>query len=154
MCELFECYISDSSPIPIRVFDDIVRLILGHPSTKEGRGVNPYGILIIETDGEVRKNDTLRSSFDGADFFKARWNISSTEISEILKSEEYISSAKLQVPTAEECIACSYLDVCGGGMPLYRWSDARGYRAPSIYCHDHIKLIRAVSDTLRIEGCH
>lgn len=153
LCELFECYILDRNPVPIRVFDDIIRLLLGESSIKEGRGTNPYGILIIESDGEIRKNDTLRSSFDGADSFSSHWNIKTIEISEVLRSEEFISYTKMQIPTSEECNACQYIGICGGGMPLYRWSKSKGYDAPSIYCQDHIKLINTISSALKKEGC-
>jgi uncharacterized protein len=153
MCDLFECYVTDKNPVPVRIFDDIIRIILGQPSTKEGIGVDSYGILIVESDGELRKNDTLRSSFDGADFFNTRWNVSTTEISEVLGSYEFNCYSRMQTPTSAECIKCPHLYVCGGGMPLYRWSDARGYDSPSVYCRDHIKIINKISEALIKEGC-
>lgn len=152
LCELFECYASDPSPVPIRFFDDIVRLLLGDSGTKEGQGTDPYGILIFETDGEIRKNDTLRSSFDGADFFTSRWNVRDTKISEVLSSKEFSEYAHMQIPICETCNSCEYLSVCGGGMPLYRWSESNGYDSPSVYCHDHMKIIRFVKERLMREG--
>lgn len=152
LCELFECYASDQAPVPIRLFDDMVRLLLGGTSTKEGQGTDPYGILIFETDGEIRKNDTLRSSFDGADFFSSRWNVHDTKISDILSSSEYSDYAHMQINLCDSCNACEYKTVCGGGMPLYRWGNNHGYNAPSVYCHDHIKIIRSVKQRLTLEG--
>jgi Arylsulfatase regulator (Fe-S oxidoreductase) len=152
ICELFECYISDPAPVPIRFFDDIIRLLLGGSATKEGQGTDPYGIIIFETDGEIRKNDTLRSSFDGADFFTSRWNVCDTKISDVLASSEFSEYAHMQIPVCKSCKSCEYLDVCGGGMPLYRWSKSHGYDAPSVYCHDHIEIIRSIKKRLAIEG--
>jgi uncharacterized protein len=152
LCELFECYTSDSSPVPIRFFDDIVRLLLGGKGTKEGQGINPYGILIFETNGEIRKNDTLRSSFDGADFFTARWNVCDINISDVLSSSEFSEYAHMQIPICESCKTCEHESVCGGGMPLYRWGEIHGYNAPSIYCHDHMKIINLVKERLELEG--
>ncbi|GLR65104.1 cyclophane-forming radical SAM/SPASM peptide maturase YhhB [Marinospirillum insulare] len=152
LCELFECYTSDPTPVPIRFFDDIVRLLLGDSGTKEGQGTDPYGILIFETDGEIRKNDTLRSSFDGADFFTSRWNVRNTKISDVLSSSEFAEYAHMQIPICEACKSCELQSVCGGGMPLYRWSEDHGYDAPSVYCHDHIKIIRSVKERLMLEG--
>ena len=60
---------------PVRILDDLIKLCLGGMSRKEGQGKDPYGILIIETDGEIRKNDTLRASFEGADRFDGGWNV-------------------------------------------------------------------------------
>lgn len=153
LCELFECYVTDPSPVPVRFFDDIIRLLLGAPSIKEGRGIEPYGILIIETDGEIRKNDTLRASFDGADFFSERWNVTNTAISNVLSSKEFFEYAEMQIPVTEKCSSCEYFSVCGGGMPLYRWGDAHKYNAPSVYCKDHIMIIDSITKRLTLSGC-
>ncbi len=139
---VLDSYLADPSPVPIRVCDDIIKLCLGGESVKEGRGVNPYGILVVETDGEIRKNDTLRASFDGADRFGNPWNVTSTPLSTVLASQEYIAYTSMQIPESDACRDCELLAVCGGGMPLYRWSAERGYDNPSVYCRDHKTMIR------------
>ena len=149
---LFDIYLADSSPVPIRIIDDIVKLCLGGQSRKEGQGTSPYGILIIETDGSIRKNDTLRSSYDGADLFKTNWNIQTTTIGQVLVSQEFTDYSKLQYPISVDCRQCSLLSICGGGMPLYRWSTNRSYDNPSVYCHDHSLLIRHVLTNLAEHG--
>ncbi len=55
LCELFECYTSDPTPVPIRFFDDIIRLLLGDSGTKEGQGTDPYGILILKQMGNKKE---------------------------------------------------------------------------------------------------
>ena len=139
---LLDLYFADASPVPIRVVDDTIKLCLGGASQKEGQGNGRYGILIVETNGEIRKNDTLRASFEGADKFSRQWNIANTPISAVLSSNEYNAYAHMQVPTCSKCQRCQLFAICGGGMPLYRWSAARGYDNPSIYCHDHAVFIR------------
>ena len=142
LSKVLDLYLADASPVPIRVCDDLIKLCLGGESVKEGRGVNPYGILVIETDGEIRKNDTLRASFDGADRFGTPWNVTTTPLSTVLASEEYIAYTSMQIPESNVCRDCELLVVCGGGMPLYRWSAKRGYENPSVYCLDHETMIR------------
>ena len=139
---LFDLYLSDPTPVPIRLVDDTIKLCLGGTSRKEGSGKDQHGILIIESDGEIRKNDTLRASFEGADQFAGRWNVTTTPLSRVLSSHEYVAYNAMQVPTCEQCRDCDLLAVCGGGMPLYRWSAERGYDNPSVYCHDHAAFIR------------
>ena len=139
---LLDLYLADPFPVPIRIVDDIIKLCLGGVSRKEGQGNTPYGILIVETSGEIRKNDTLRASFEGADRFDGGWNITTTPLSTVLSSQEYITYAGMQAPASSRCRECSLLSVCGGGMPLYRWSSDRGYDNPSVYCHDHAVFIR------------
>lgn len=152
LSELFSCYVADPAPVPIRLFDDIIRIIFGSSSFKEGQGVESFGILIIETNGEIRKNDTLRSSFEGADFFKDRWNIADVEISKVLSSQEFLDYSQMQIPISKKCRDCSYFAVCGGGMPLYRWGEGHNYDAPSVYCADHIVVIDSIKNRLILEG--
>jgi len=149
---LLDLYLADSCPVPIRLFDDTIKLCLGGASQKEGQGKERHGILIIETDGEIRKNDTLRASFEGADRFSAQWNITDTSLATVLSSQEYLSYTNMQVPVSRECMDCSLLEVCGGGMPLYRWSADRGYDNPSAYCLDHAFFINHAVSRLRELG--
>ena len=152
LISLLDLYLADPSPVPIRLVDDTIKLCLGGTSRKEGTGKDQHGILIIETDGEIRKNDTLRASFEGADQFAARWNVTTTPLSRVLSSQEYASYAGMQVPACSLCSDCDLLSVCGGGMPLYRWSAERGYDNPSVYCHDHAAFIRHAAARLRELG--
>ena len=138
---LLDVYLADPAPVPIRILDDSIKLCLGGTSRKEGRGKAQHGILIIETDGEIRKNDTLRASFEGADRFSVRWNVTDTPLATVLSSQEFLDYADMQVPVSRQCVDCDLLDVCGGGMPLYRWSADRGYDNPSVYCRDHALFI-------------
>ena len=146
---LLDLYLSDPSPVPIRVADDTIKLCLGGTSLKEGLGQKRYGILTIETNGEIRKNDTLRASFDGADKFDYPWSVFGTSLPEILSSEEYIDYTSMQSPSSSTCQQCPLFSICGGGMPLYRWSTDRGYDNPSVYCHDHQIFIRHVISRLQ-----
>ena len=142
LIDLLDLYLADPSPVPIRLVDDTIKLCLGGTSRKEGQGKERYGILVVETNGEIRKNDTLRASFEGADRFGSRWNVTTTSLSTVLSSQEYMAYAGMQLPASGRCRNCDLLDICGGGMPLYRWSAARDYDNPSIYCHDHAVFIR------------
>ena len=152
MAKLLDLYLDDPAPVPIRIFDDMIKLCLGGISRKEGRGKEQHGILIMETDGAIRKNDTLRASFEGADRFTERWNVVDHSLRDVLSSREYISYTGMQLPSAAQCRDCELLPVCGGGMPLYRWSADRGYDNPSVYCHDHAILIRHAVSRLRNSG--
>ena len=152
LSSLLDLYLADPSPVPIRLADDTIKLCLGGTSRKEGSGTEQYGILIIETSGEIRKNDTLRASFEGADQFARRWNVTTTPLSQVLSSQEYVEYTGMQAPTSSLCAECELLSVCGGGMPLYRWSNERGYDNPSVYCHDHAAFIRHAVTRLRQFG--
>ena len=145
---LFDVYMSDPDPVPVRVLDDLVKLLLGGSATKEGMGQELHAILIIDTDGTVAKNDTLKSAFDGADRYKEPWSVHTHSLQEIARTAAFREHVEMQQPTARQCLRCPELSICGGGMPLFRWSDERGFDNPSVYCTDHLYLISHVRQYL------
>ena len=104
-------------------------------------GAADYGILVIEADGRVEKNDTLKVAGVGADRFERRWSVVNNPIDEILASAEFQAYYQQQRPVSAVCAACPDLRVCGGGMVAHRWSAARGYDNPTIFCADQRHLI-------------
>lgn len=139
--KLLDIYLADPTPIPIRVLDDMMKLILGGSGTKEGIGATDFGIIIIDTDGSLRKNDTLKSAFRGADRFIYHWSVHTHQLPAITQSPEFATYYAMQRPTASACLACPQLGVCGGGMPVTRWRDDTAYNNPSVYCSDQLLLI-------------
>jgi uncharacterized protein len=152
LIKLLDVYLHDTTPPKIRFLDDMIKLRLGGQGIKEGLGQAEYGIAIIETDGSIAKNDTLKSSFDGADRFKTLWSIHQNRLSDIFKTEEFRQYHDLQRPTSLVCKSCEHFSVCGGGMPLHRWKDGAGYDNPSVYCADQKALIESISIRLKKEG--
>jgi len=141
LARLIDIYLFDQDPLPIRFIDDLIRLILGGKGTKDGAGLTDFGILVIDADGSITKNDTLKSSFNGADRFVQKWSVLSNNLHEILNSDEFAVSHALQRPTSKICLACAELRVCGGGMTLHRWRDDNEYDNTSVYCADQLLVI-------------
>ncbi|MBL1263551.1 cyclophane-forming radical SAM/SPASM peptide maturase YhhB [Candidatus Methylomicrobium oryzae] len=148
LVELLDVYLADQNPIKIRILDDIVRLALGGIGIKEGVGVTDFGIAVIDTDGSVTKNDTLKSSYKGADRFLAHWNIHTHRLIDIFSSSEFADAHKLQRPASLICQTCPELQICGGGMPLHRWKSGSQYDNPSVYCNDQLLIINKVKSIL------
>ncbi|MER8563298.1 cyclophane-forming radical SAM/SPASM peptide maturase YhhB [Mesorhizobium sp. M0578] len=138
---LLNAYLADSDPPNVRLLDDLLRLVLGGRAMKEGVGTADYGILVIEPDGTVDKNDTLKVAGAGADRFEHRWSVFEHSFEEILGSEEFIAYYRQQRPVSAICASCPDLAVCGGGMVAHRWSASRGYDNPTIFCADQRHLI-------------
>ncbi len=152
MTALLDAYLTDSSPIPIRILDDTIKLVLGGYGIKEGVGLTKYGVLVIDTDGSVAKNDTLKSSFNGADRFREPWSVHTHNLGDILRSADFTQYHAMQRPSNATCLACSELSVCGGGMTLHRWSDVTGYDNPSVYCEDQKLLIGRIREKVASLG--
>lgn len=141
LAKLLDIYLADQQPIRIRFLDDLIKLVLGGSGTKDGVGLTNYGVLIIDTDGSITKNDTLKSSFNGADRFSQKWSVHTHTLTEVLNSSEFAMYHALQRPSSATCLSCAELRICGGGMTLNRWRDDNGYDNPSVYCADQRLLI-------------
>lgn len=148
LANLLDLYLADTNPIPIRLLDDMIKLVLGGAGSKEGMGSTMFGIVIIDTDGTVTKNDTLKSAFMGADRFARHWSVHTHRLTEVANSSEFAMYHALQRPTAATCLSCPQLGVCGGGMPVHRWRDDNGYDNPSVYCADQLLLIAHIRNRL------
>ncbi|MEN3230235.1 radical SAM protein [Methylorubrum rhodesianum] len=148
MCRLLDVYLRDRHPVPVRVLDDMLKLLLGGVSRKEGVGLEAYGILVVDTDGSVNKNDTLKSAFGNADRFAVEWSVATHDLRQIVGSAEFAAYHRAQRPSAPACLACPDLKVCGGGMPAHRWSTRNGFANPSVFCADQQRLIDAMRSHL------
>lgn len=148
MARLLEVYLSDSDPLEIRVLDDMLRILFGGSSTKEGLGTDNYGIVIIDTDGSFTKNDTLKSAYPGADQFINSWDIHDNNLAELLQSAEFAQYIESQLPQSVQCRRCPILSVCGGGMALHRWHDETRFDNPSVYCADQKHLVERMRSLL------
>jgi uncharacterized protein len=148
MVGILESYLNDPNPIKVRVLDDMMKVILGGLVTKEGLGITDFSIVIIDTDGTIMKNDTLKSSYNGADKFSEPLNIKSGEFIDFLNSAEFDEYRRMQRPTNVKCLSCPVLNICGGGMILHRWSKEHGFDNTSVYCSDQLYLIGNIKKTL------
>ena len=140
MSKLLNLYISDSESFRIRILDDMMKLLLGGLGVKEGIGLTDYGILVIDTDGFVKKNDTLKSSPLGDNFDKA-WSIHDSCLTDIVASAEFQAYHEAQRPKSVTCLNCRLLKVCGGGMLTHRYKVGTGYNNPTVFCADQSFLI-------------
>lgn len=140
MSVILERYISDQDPPRIRVLDDMVKLILGGAGAKEGVGLTDFGIVVIDTDGSVTKNDTLKSTPEG-DRFDGRWSVGRDQLEQLVRSPEFLAYHEMQRPSSPICAACPELGVCGGGMLTHRFGKENAYDNPSVFCADQKLLI-------------
>lgn len=141
MAVLLRHYLSDPDPTPVRILDDMLRLLLGGAATKEGVGTSDFGILVVETDGSVSKNDTLKSAYPSADRFGEEFSALGRSLTDIMADPVYKAYQAGHVSAPASCRACPDFRVCGGGMPAHRWRDGTGFDNPSVFCSDQRALI-------------
>jgi uncharacterized protein len=153
MSAVLDLYLADPAPPRIRVLDDMIKLSLGGLARKEGVGVSDYGIVVIDTDGSIAKNDTLKSAVAGADVFSAKWSVHTHRLVNIVAAPEFEAYHEAQRPSSLVCAVCPDLTVCGGGMPAHRWSAERGLDNPSVFCADQKLLIARIREWLSAQRC-
>lgn len=140
MCGILDRYVSDPNPFRIRMLDDMMKLLLGGSGVKEGVGLTDYGILVIDTDGSIKKNDTLKSS-SPRDAFSSVLFAGGGAIAKFAGSDEFLEYHHAQRPSSAICQACPILKVCGGGMLTHRFSASRSYDNPTVFCEDQWLLV-------------
>ncbi len=148
MIALVDCYLADPDPPRVRILDDLMALILGGRGRKEGIGLTEYGIIVIDTDGTITKNDTLKVAHPGGDRFPEPRNITERDLLGFLAEPTLDGYHALQEPASPVCRACPELGVCGGGMPAHRFSRENGYENPTIFCADQLALISHLRERL------
>jgi uncharacterized protein len=128
----------------IRLFSELIQLVLGNPGGVEGLGVQPSTLIVVDTDGSIKQLDSLSSTYsDAAD---TGLQVATDAFDAAL---DHPTTVARQIGTdalAEQCQQCPVLHVCGGGLYPHRYRPGTGFRNPSVYCADLKKLIEHVRD--------
>jgi uncharacterized protein len=123
----------------VRLFREIMQLLLGGQSAVETVGLSPSSLLVVETDGSVEQVDTLKSAYHGASGIGL--NIWQHSIDEALLHPGVAARQIGIAALADECQGCAIRSVCGGGYYPHRYRKGAGFRHPSVFCPDLMALI-------------
>ncbi len=130
----------------VRLFQEIVALLLGAPSGAEAVGLSPVAAVVVETDGAIEQVDSLRSAYRGAaetglDVFRHSFDT-------VLGHPGVVARQLGERALSADCRACPVGRVCGGGNYAHRYAPGTGFRHPSVYCADLERLVRHVAHRL------
>jgi uncharacterized protein len=128
----------------IRVFEEIIHLLLGGKSATEVVGLTPTSLIVIETDGSIEQSDALKSTYHDA--ARTGLHIVRDSFDTALQIPE-IAARQLGLDAlSEECLACQIRRICGGGLYAHRYRRKTGFRNRSVYCHDLYVLIMHIRE--------
>jgi uncharacterized protein len=148
LIEIFEHWY-DKPQTRVRLFEEIMQLLLGGASDSEIVGLAPARMVVIETDGSVEQEDTLKIAFDGAaatDLHLARDPLDAALLLPQIAARQIGTRA-----LSAQCRACPFGSVCGGGLYSHRYREGTGFANPSVYCPDLIALISHIRERLRAD---
>ncbi|WP_246610596.1 FxsB family cyclophane-forming radical SAM/SPASM peptide maturase [Nonomuraea rhizosphaerae] len=132
----------------IRLFDEIIRLVLGRPSRSEAVGLSPVAVVVVETNGGVEQVDSLKSAYDGAT--RTPLHVSTADAFDTALMLPSIAARQIgERALSPECQACEVRRVCGGGLYPHRYRPGTGFANPSVYCRDLFRLIEHIQQTVR-----
>ncbi|MFD4736326.1 FxsB family cyclophane-forming radical SAM/SPASM peptide maturase [Streptomyces virginiae] len=127
----------------IRLFEEIIALLLGLPTTTETLGLTPAATAVIETDGSIEQADSLKSAYEGA--AATGMTLDTHSFDQLLDHPGLAARQLGRDALAGWCRACELVDVCGGGHYPHRYRAGEGFRRPSVYCADLQRLIRHIA---------
>ena len=142
-------YRSPRVPTSIRLFAEIMHMLLGGPSATEAVGLSPVAVIVIETDGSIQGEDVLKSAYPGAPAMGL--HISRDTFDGALL-EPSVAARQIGVQAlCEACRSCPVHRVCGGGLYAHRYRAGTGFANPSVYSPDLFRLISHIRDTVEAD---
>jgi uncharacterized protein len=130
----FDAWYDDPHPVPVRLFESVVDLLLGGASRSEQIGLSPAALLVVESDGAIEQVDALKSAYPGA--CTTGLHVEHDEFDAALAHPGIVARQIGTAALADECRACPLRRVCGGGHYAHRYRPGSGFRNPSVYCAD------------------
>lgn len=138
----FDAWYDTTDPPRVRLFDDVIGLLLGGSGRTEQLGLSPAALAVIETDGAIELVDSLKSAYDGA--CATGLDIRRDDLDDLLSDPGYAARQIGVAALAPACRRCPVQRVCGGGHYVHRYRSGAGFRNPSVYCADLRHLIEHV----------
>jgi uncharacterized protein len=139
---IYRSWVRDGCGVPIRVFDSVLSASSGGPSWTEAIGLDPVGVLVIDTDGSWEQADSLKTAYDGAP--STGMSIWSHSADEAAQHSGMTARRGGLVTLSPACQACPVVRICGGGMYAHRYRSSTGFTNPSVYCTDLLEMITQV----------
>jgi uncharacterized protein len=130
----------------IRLFSELIQLILGNPGEVEGLGLLPSTLIVVDTDGSVKQLDSLSSAYPGA--ADTGLNVMAHGFDDVLDHPTTVARQIGMDALALDCQDCPVVEICGGGLYPHRFKEGEGFRHPSVYCKDLLQLITHVRNRI------
>lgn len=153
---IFDEWFSHPGQTGIRLFENLIDVLLGGRSQTDGTGDGSFNLFTIETDGAIEDVDLFKAAYSGAPNLglpsQPTPNVVSTRFAELTSWPTVIERHRLNMieGLCQTCRQCPAVEACGGGFVPHRWSAENGFSNPSVYCADLYRLSSHVNRALSI----
>lgn len=130
----------------VRMFDEIMRLLLRGESAVEGLGLNPSAVVVIETDGAIEQSDMLATAYSAA--AATGLDVTRDSFDDALTSATFAARQSGLGALGPTCRSCDAVRICGGGFYPHRYRAGHGFVNPTVYCPDLYRLIQHCAQRL------
>ena len=140
LVEAFDIWFDRFPRLPLRFFDEALRVVAGLPSSTDAFGLGDVSLLTIETDGSYHDLDVLKITEDGRT--ATGLTLEQHSIADAAASPVIDRHRRLLRPQglSKECQACPELHTCGGGSVPHRFA-SDGFTHPTVYCTEMKTLL-------------
>jgi uncharacterized protein len=132
-------YAASRQETHVRLFEEIINLVLGGASCTEQVGLSPTAVAIVDSDGAIEQADSLKSTYPGA--AATGLNVLGDAFDAALEHPGIVARQIGTAALSDTCLGCPIHEICGGGHYAHRYRDGEGFRNPSVYCDDLRLLI-------------
>lgn len=150
-----EWYHSPPGRPEVRLFREIITLLMGGRSHTEQVGLSPACMIVFNIDGAMEQVDSLRTVNRNA--VATAMSVFTHDLEDAL-GHPAIRARQMGINgLSETCRACPLVRVCGGGHYVHRYREGVGFRERSVYCADLTRLIshihrRVEQDIAQLSG--
>ncbi|MEX1030315.1 MAG: anaerobic sulfatase maturase [Paenibacillaceae bacterium] len=144
LCEAFDCWYNDGNPrISERFFDNMLAVYAHREAELCIHRKECSKTLILEHNGDAYPCDF---------YIHPDWkigNVGADALSDILRHPLYDDFLNLKPKLPEQCMTCSYVDLCYGGCPRNRrWSEDLSTSDPDYFCHSYRQIYAYAHDRM------
>ena len=144
-----EWFEADDPRTKVRLFGNIIRVMLGGGSDSEAIGNPLQNYLVIETDGTIHVTDALKVCAEGVS--DSGLNIFEHGFDDLhLGSPLLYTAVHEGFPLCTTCSLCPERGVCGGGYLAHRYSRQNEFKNPSVWCRDLLMLISHIRGRIQV----
>ncbi|RFU40167.1 FxsB family radical SAM/SPASM domain protein [Actinomadura logoneensis] len=144
---VFDRWFAEPPAVRVRLFEEIVNVLLGGSSALGSVGTTPPGMVVIETDGAIEQCGSLATAYEGA--ADLGLDVVHHDFDTVLRHPAVVARRRGEAGVPTPCRPCRWATTCGGGHPTHRYRHPSGFDHRSVYCTDLDLLYTHIHKTLQ-----